>query len=200
MARLWGALQSTITEAYKTANDLAQAKWKEITCTVIDEGETTERRLLDVNVMGDILEAFKDANGLVPGMVGYVGPTVQLGDAEGNALIYAPSDPVFQNGVTADGDGTTIDVTGYSKLGIEIIRTDVTTNTISFKSGVTLTNLFDHLASKIGTDGSITPEVEDTATSSVFVHLDVADVKYVQCALSNLAGEGATVTVKGHLE
>lgn len=147
-----------------------------------------------------LITTFTDANGLLPGEVGYVGPTVQLGDAEGNALIYVPSDPVFQNGVTADGDGTTIDVTGYSKLGIEIIRTDVTTNTISFKSGVTLTNLFDHLASKIGTDGSITPEVADTATPSVFVHLDVADVKYVQCALSNLAGEGATVTVKGHLE
>lgn len=47
MANQWGALQSTITKAYKTANKYVKATWLEITATVMNEGETTERRALD---------------------------------------------------------------------------------------------------------------------------------------------------------
>ncbi len=48
MAHVFGAIQETITEAYKAANKYVTASWKEITCTILDEGETTEKHLLDV--------------------------------------------------------------------------------------------------------------------------------------------------------
>lgn len=114
--------------------------------------------------------------------------------------IAQPKDVVFHEGAIANGVGATVDVSGYSKLGIEIIRTSVTTNTITFNKGITLTNLFNHIVSKTSGGSGVIVESTDTATSSTFVHMDVEDLKYVQCPITDLTGEGATVTVKGHLE
>lgn len=57
MANIWGAIQSTITEAYKTANERAQAKWTEITATILNEGETTEKRLLDTAAHNTVVDS-----------------------------------------------------------------------------------------------------------------------------------------------
>jgi hypothetical protein len=70
--KYFGAIQETITEAYKTAmgRDKWKAKWREITCTITGEGTDIERRALDVNV--------NNANEISGGSSGSSGPYVPL--------------------------------------------------------------------------------------------------------------------------
>lgn len=111
-----------------------------------------------------------------------------------------PKDVVFHDAVTANEAGAIIDVTGYKTLGIEVIRTSVTANTLTFNSGIENTQLFQDMAVLINSDATVSLLATGTSTTSKFVTMDVSAKKYVQIPLTGLTGTGATVTVKGHLE
>lgn len=139
MANIWGALQSTITEAYKTANQYVKATWIEITATIIDEGLSTERRALDTvvrNESGVVQSAgtqtdpmytqHVDSNGRVEGEVGYVGPIVQ-----------AREPACFVSITPASLTTNVYTVTGAPAKGIEVINDSAGDITVTVSDGVT---------------------------------------------------------------
>jgi len=78
---------------------------------------------------------------------------------------------------------------------IQIVRTSVTTNTLTFNVSLDGINYGYLLGAKVESDGSITTGVTDTATSSAIYEFDITGYKYIKIPLTNLTGEGATVTV-----
>ena len=129
-----------------------------------------------------------EVNGLV---------TVPL-DENGN-VVGSGSNVKFLNAITSNGVGTTINVAGYKKLGIEIIRTAVSTNTVSFL-GAVLNNFYPILGVNVNSSSTVSEAVNSTSAVSELWEIDVTGLKNVQIPVTNLTGTGATITINGFLE
>lgn len=190
MAYLWGALQSTITEAYKTANKYAKAKWLEITATVLNEGLTTERRALDV--------VQRDEDGNVVG--GSDNPQkVNITDIDEDAVFNMENYEahVFLNAVAANGNGTAYTVGGMKTMTVSITGASVSTSTITFQGGDADANYTSITAVRLSDLATATSTSTVASATGEKWQLPIEGLTTVRCVLSALTGEGATVTVKG---
>ena len=105
------------------------------------------------------------------------------------------TDIIFQNAVTANGNGTGISVGANRILRVSIYGTNVTTSTITFM--MTNESGAPEPITGIKLNGLL-PLNSTTSLGETYV-FDVTGVLTVNMVLSNLTGTGASVTVKGRL-
>lgn len=149
MANLSGLIQSSI--------NLTKRRWKEITCTVLNEGETTERRAIDSVIRGsngDIKEILtKDDIKQVERVIFHQaeiyaipGNIIDISNCSGLTLIITgtSTDKVLNYQIADDESGVFQAIKGYHQLTPDDDYMDSTTNkdTSSTPEIVRFDNLF----------------------------------------------------------
>lgn len=195
MANLW---------IYDEEND----KWIKAQGQVVDEGLTTERLVLETVTVGNVPVVLEDANGLVPGMEGYVGPVVQINDdtpvdmnlktvEDLTFTIDNTETHTFLNAVTADGNGTAYTIGGQKTLLISITGADVTTSTLTFQGGDTDGNYVAVMGIRMSDFATATSSSTVASATPELWQFDITGLTTFRTVLSSLTGEGAAITVKG---
>jgi len=124
-------------------------------------------------------------------------------DSLGNSVILPIySDVTLQDAETETADGTEVNITGYKGILISLFGINITSSTVVFEVNDADDNWTSVLGVKVGT------ETTATSTSGIATGTNTPGEKWFialegctqfRSRISAIAGEGATLTVKGRM-